>query len=51
MSTEIATIDPAEQQRLAEMMGAKKEQSGGVPLLKINLQHEDSQDRSILKKR
>jgi hypothetical protein len=47
MSTEIATIDPAEQQRLAEMMGAKKEQSGGVPLLKINLQHEDSQDRSI----
>jgi hypothetical protein len=47
MSTEVAVIDPAEQQRLAEMMGAKKEQSGGVPLLKINLQHEDSQDRPI----
>ena len=47
MSTEVATIDAAEQQRLAEMMGAKKEQSGGVPLLKINIRHEDSDDRPI----
>jgi len=47
MSTEVAVIDAAEQQRLAEMMGAKKQQTGGVPQLKINLHHEDADDRPI----